>query len=296
MKSLVSFLLLGQLAAAFGADFDIRQPAEFSKIVSPSAKLRKLATGIQFGEGTVWVPRDGGYLVFSDIPGNEIKKWTEKDGLTTYRKPSRNANGNTLDRQGRLLTCEHTGRCVSIEELDGTVRPLVTEYNGKKLNSPNDIVVKSDGGVWFTDPPYGISRAQKEQAGNYVFHFDPKNNSLKTVVTDSDMPNGLCFSPDESLLYVYDSGAPSNIRVFKVSANNELSSPRVLCAVHPGVPDGIRCDMDGRIWCAAGDGVQIFLPDGKMAGKILVPETPANLCFGGKDGRTLFIAARTSLY
>jgi gluconolactonase len=283
------------LAAA--ADFDVRDEVEFKKIVPPDAKLEKLATDLKFTEGPVWLAQDGGYLVFSDIPADELKKWTAKDGLATFRKPSANANGNTLDGQGRLLSCEHSGRRVSVLEKDGALRTLVDQCNGKKFNSPNDAVVKSDGTIWFTDPPYGLPKgATREQEGNYVFRFDPKTKMATVVVRDFDMPNGLCFSPDDKKLYVADSGKPKHIRVFDVQKDGTLTGGAVFCQIDKGGPDGIRCDAKGRIFSSAGDGIHIFAPDGKLIGKILVPESPANLCFGGKDGITLFITARTSLY
>jgi len=292
----ISLLLAGKLFSGMAAEFEIKQEAEFKKIVPAGAKAKKIAGGFGFVEGPVWIPAGGGYLIFSDIPADELKKWSAHDGLITFRKPSRNSNGNTLDREGRLITCEHTGRRVSIQEKDGAVRTLADQFDGKKLSSPNDVVVKSDGTVWFTDPPYGIKREEKEQAGNYVFRFNPKDKSVTAVVTDCDMPNGLCFSPDEKKLYVADSGKPHHIRVFEVLKNGTLAGGEVFCVIDKGVPDGIRCDTKGRIWSSAGDGVQIFSPDGSLIGKILVPETPANLCFGGKDFRTLFITAKTSLY
>ena len=283
------------LAAA--ADFDIRDETEFKKIVAADVKLVKLAGEMKFIEGPVWLERDGGFLVFSDIPSDELKKWTAKDGLTTFRKPSANANGNTLDGQGRLVSCEHSGRRVSVLEKDGTLRTVADQCGGKKFNSPNDAVVKSDGTVWFTDPPYGLPKgATKEQEGNYVFRFDPKTKTATIVAKDFDMPNGLCFSPDEKKLYVADSGKPKHIRVFDVQTDGTLTGGAVFCQIDKGGPDGIRCDAQGRIFSSAGDGVHIFAPYGKLIGKILAPESPANLCFGGKDGKTLFITARTSLY
>lgn len=279
------------------ADFEIRDAVEFNKIVAPNAKLERLATDMRFTEGPVWLAADGGYLVFSDIPADELKRWSPQEGLSTFRKPSRNANGNTVDRQGRLITCEHSGRRVSILEQDGSLRTLVDRGDGKKFNSPNDAVVKSDGTLWFTDPPYGLPRdAVKEQDGNYVFRFDPKTQKAARVADGFDMPNGLCFSPDEKQLYVADSGKPRHLRVFDVQPDGTLKDGRVFCEIDRGVPDGIRCDAQGRIYSSAGDGVHIFAPDGKLIGKILVSESAANLCFGGADGKTLFITARTSLY
>ena len=289
-------ILLLSLASAAAADFDIKDETEFKKCVPAGAKVEKLAGGMGFLEGPQWVPAAGGFLVFSDIPNNEIKKWTAAGGLATFRKPSNKANGHALDGQGRLVSCEHDGRRIAILEKDGSLKTVVEAHAGKKLSSPNDVVVKSDGTVWFTDPPYGIKPDQKEQAANYVFRFDPKDKSIQPVAEDFDRPNGLAFSPDEKKLYVADSGQPKHIRVFDVENGGRLANGKVFCKIDKGGPDGIRCDAGGRIWSSAGDGVQVFAPDGHLIGKILVPESPANLCFGGVDGKTLFITARTSLY
>ena len=292
-------LLLSGLIITFStsaADFDVRNEAEWKKIVPADAKLQKLAGDMGFVEGPVWVNKDGGFLVFSDIPNDELKKWTPKDRLSTFRKPSQNANGNTLDQQGRLVTCEHSGRRVSILEKDGSLKMLVDQFDGKKFNSPNDVVVKSDGTVWFTDPDYGLGKNPREQEGNFVYRFNPKDKSIVAVAKDFNKPNGLCFSPDEKKLYVADSGQPRHIRVFDVQKDGSLANGKVFCAIDKGGPDGIRCDAKGRIFSSAGDGVQIFSASGELIGKILVPEAPANLCFGGKDGKTLFITARKSLY
>ena len=288
--------LAGSCIFLVAADFDIRDEAEFNKVVAANAKVEKLAGDMGFLEGPVWNPADGGYLIFSDIPNNELKKWVQTGGLTTFRKPSNNANGNTLDLEGRLTTAEHSGRRVSVTDKDGTARTVVDSFEGKKLNSPNDVVVKSDGTYWFTDPDYGLGKNPKEQAGNYVYRFDPKAKSIIAVVKDFDKPNGLCFSPDEKKLYVADSGKPRHIRVFEVQSGGTLDSGKVFCTIDKGGPDGIRCDDAGRIWSSAGDGVHVFAPDGKLIGKILVPESPANLCFGGPGDKTLYITARKSLY
>ena len=300
-EHLCSFLALGILAlalpAARAAEFDIRDEAEFRKVVAADARVEKLAGNLRFTEGPVWLRTDGGFLVFSDIPANELKKWTRAGGVTTFRSPSQNANGNILDRDGRLISCEHSGRRVSIVDQEGKLQTLVDRFDGKKFNSPNDAVVKSDGTVWFTDPPYGLPRGEtKEQESNNVFRFDPKSKVVTVLVKDFDRPNGLCFSPDEKKLYVADSGQPRHIRVFEVQADGTVSNGKIFCQLDKGGPDGIRCDAQGRVWSSAGDGVQIFAPDGKLIGKILVAESPANLCFGGNDGKTLFITARTSLY
>ena len=284
------------LHAAESESFQINNEAEFRKCVAPDARLQKLASDMAFLEGPVWHP--AGFLVFSDIPNDELKKWTPAEGVTTFRKPSHNANGNTIDTQRRLVTAEHSGRRIAVAEKDGSVRTVVAEYNGKKFNSPNDVVVKSDGTVWFTDPPYGLPKGEKkEQDGNYVFRFDPKTRRTTIVATNCDMPNGLAFSPDEKKLYVADSGGSRrHIRVYDVQRDGTLQGGNVFCQIDKGGPDGIRCDAAGRVWSSAGDGVQIFGRDGSLVGKILVAESPANLCFGGANGRTLFITARKSLY
>ncbi len=300
LKLLLPVLLA---ARALAADVEIRNEAEFLRCVPADAKVQRLGTDMKFVEGPQWVPADGGYLVFSDIPANEMKKWTLEGGITSFRTPSHNANGNTLDHQGRLLTAEHSGRRVSIIEKDGSIQSLVDQFEGKRLNSPNDIVVQRDGTVWFTDPDYGLpsdpatrQRIGKEQPGNYVYRYDVKTSELTAEARDFDKPNGLCFSPDEKRLYVADSGAPKHIRVFDVAADGQLANGAVFATIDQGVPDGIRCDSDGRVWSSAGDGVHIFSAGGELTGKILVPESPANLAFGGDDLKTLFITARTSLY
>jgi gluconolactonase len=296
MNKFFCVVLFAMTLAANASDFEIRNETEWKKIIVPNAKLQKLAGEMGFTEGPVWVNKDGGFVVFSDIPNDELKKWSPKDGLSTFRKPSRNANGNTLDRHGELITCEHSGRRVSILEKNGVVKTVVDLFEGKKFNSPNDAVVKSDHTVWFTDPDYGLGKNPKEQEGNFVFRFNPKDKSIAAVVRDFDKPNGLCFSPDEKKLYIADSGKPHHIRVFDVRNDGTLANGKVFCTIDKGGPDGIRCDAKGRIWSSAGDGVHVFNSDGGLIGKFFVPETPANLCFGGKHGNTLFITARKSLY
>lgn len=299
MISMKNWLLCGWLAAACvasAADFSIQNEKEFRSIVPANAKVRKLADGFRFVEGPVWVDKKQGALIFSDIPANQLNKWTAKEGVTVFRTQSNGANGNTLDGNGQLLSCEHGGRRVSLTDHEGLVLTVVDRYQGKRLNSPNDIVVKTDGTLWFTDPDYGINASARELPGNYVFRYNPKNDELMPMVKDFDKPNGLCFSPNERKLYVADSGKPHHIRVFEVQKNGTIDNGKVFCVVNPGIPDGIRCDKKGRVFSSAGDGVHIFAEDGSLIGKILVPETPANLCFGGKGGHTLFITAQKSLY
>lgn len=272
-----------------------------SDLIPPDAKLQKLAGDLKFIEGPVWMPvvyhYAPGFLIFSDIPANELKRWDEKSGVSTFRGESNNTNGNTLDRQGRLISCEHTARRVTRTEKDGSITVLADSFEGKKFNSPNDVVVKSDGTIWFTDPPYGLPKdAKQELEKNCVFRVDPELKKISIVADDFDHPNGLCFSPDEKRLYIADSGKPGHVRVFDVNEDGTLSNGRVFAKLDNGRPDGMRCDKDGNLWSSAGDGVHLFSPDGKLLGKIPVPETPANLCFGGADGKTLFITARTGLY
>jgi gluconolactonase len=294
MKS--STLFTGLLLMTLATTPLAAQEDPFRALVPADAKLEKLATGMKFTEGPVWYEGDGGMLLFSDIPASELKKWTVAGGLVTRLSDTNQTNGNTLDRQRRLISCEHAGRRVSRVSLDGTRETLIDSHDGKKLNSPNDAVVKSDGTIWFTDPTYGLGKQPKEQSANHVFAFNPETRQIKPVVSDFDQPNGLCFSPDEKRLYIADSGKPRHIRVFDVQPDNTLTNGRVLCAIDKGVPDGIRCDEKGNVWSSAGDGVQVFAPDGKLIGRIPVPESPANLSFGGADGKALFITARSSLY
>ncbi len=291
--------LVAQAMLARAADFEIKNAEEFKKLLPEGAKVQKEASGFGFVEGPTWIKSGGGYLVFSDIPNNKIMKWTAKDGVTVFRDDSKNSNGNTTDPDGMLVSAQHGSRSVTRTEKDGKVVTLADKYQDKAFNSPNDVVVKSDGTVWFTDPDYGIPKGQaKEQDGNWVYRFDPKNKELKVLFTEKifDKPNGLAFSPDEKILYIADSGAPRLIRSFEVREDGTVAGGEVFCKIDKGGPDGIRCDADGRVWSSAGDGVHIFDKQGKLIGKILVPQTPANLCFGGEDGKTLFITAQKSLY
>ena len=279
----------------------------FGSYVLPIVFLEKLHGGMRWAEGPVYFG-DQRCLIWSDLPNNRMLRWDEETGqVTVFRSPSNFSNGNTRDREGRLVTCEHRTRRVTRTELSGEITVLADKYQGKRLNSPNDIVVKSDGTLWFTDPTYGISaefeggKTESEIGSCNVYCLDPRTGELRIVVDDFSRPNGLAFSPDESILYIADSGfwpnpeAPHHIRAFDV-AGDGLKNSRVLADVSPGIPDGFRVDVDGNIWTSAGDGVQCFAPGGDLIGKIHVPEKVANVCFGGPARNRLFICGHTSLY
>ncbi|MBL7140237.1 MAG: SMP-30/gluconolactonase/LRE family protein [Planctomycetes bacterium] len=291
--------------------------AAFNAVADETAEVRPIASDLKFTEGPTWHKADG-CLLFSDIPANRIYRWTEGGGLKVWREPSNNSNGNTTDTEGRLVTCEHGSRRVTRTAKDGTVEVLCDSYKGKRLNSPNDVAVKNDGTIWFTDPPYGIKPAEVEQDTNYVFRLDPGAKEPVVVASDFARPNGICFSPDQKVLYVADSDRDKHhVRRFEVQDDNTLTGGKVFCTIEPGVPDGIRCDTDGRLYVSAGDGVQVFLPavrtsgggfmkdgrhvtliehEGRLIGKIRTPLSAANCAFGGADGKTLFITARTGVW
>ena len=271
---------------------------EFKDVVSPDAGVRLVADGFPFTEGPVWLGTGGGpCLLFSDIPGDTIYKWAEGEGHSGWRRPSHNANGNTVDFEGRLVTCEHGSRTVTRTGRDGTVETIARAFGGRKLNSPNDVIVKRDGTVWFTDPPYGIKPEESEQPANYVFRLDPGAEEPAPVADDFSRPNGLCFSPDEKLLYIDNSDTEvHHVRRFRVRDDNTLSGGEVFVTIAPGVPDGMRTDEAGRLYSTAGDGVQVFDPEGGLLGKILTPETAANCTFGGPERRTLFITATSAVW
>lgn len=274
----------------------------------PLAKIERLAHGMRWAEGPVWLG-DMRQLVWSDVPGNVMYKWDEETGLTSpFRKPSHMGNGNTRDRQGRLLTCEHQARRVTRTEHDGRITVLADAFNGKRLNSPNDIVVKSDDSVWFTDPSFGIlSNYEGDKAPpqlpTHVYRVDA-DGTLSVAAEGINQPNGLAFSPDESVLYIVESRAtPRKILAYDVVAGKTLANRRVFIDAGPGgTPDGFRLDVDGNLWCGWGmggqqlDGVHIFNPQGQLIGRIELPERCANLCFGGVHRNRLFMAATTSLY
>lgn len=267
------------------------------------APVKQLATGFNWVEGPVWFG-DANCLLFSDIPNNRILRWTPGIGVSVYREPSDFANGHTRDRQGRLISCQHGTRSVTRTDYDGRIIVIADSYNGKRLNSPNDVVVKSDGSIWFTDPHYGIvsdyqgHRSVEELPCN-VYRVDP-DGTIEAVVTDFSCPNGLAFSPDESKLYIADtgragSGDPQHIRAFDVSGKT-LSGGGIFHKISNGAADGFRLDTDGNIWSSAADGVHCIAPDGHLMGKLLIPEIVSNVCFGGRAKHQLFITAATSVY
>jgi gluconolactonase len=285
----------------------------FAKYQVTNAAVERLYTGTRWAEGPVWFG-DGRYLLFSDIPNNRMLRWQEETGeVSVFRSPSNYSNGNFRDRQGRLLTCEHDTRRLTRTEYDGTITVLMDHFQGKMLNAPNDLAVHSDGAIWFTDPGYGIMsnyeghKAPFELPDN-AYRLDPKTREVTVVVSDLDKPNGICFSPDEKKLYIVDTGVPKHptdphpIYVYDVVDGVRLTSRRLFVNMAPGNSDGIRCDVDGNVWSAAGwggegyNGVHIFAPDGTLIGKIHLPETCANLCFGGTKKNRLFMAASQSLY
>ncbi len=276
----------------------------FKALIDPTAELQRLWRGAEWSEGVAYLPNED-VVVWSDIPNNRMLQYDPKSGQTTvFRQPSHFTNGNTIDARGRLVTATHLAHCVSRTETDGTVTILVDRYKGKRLNSPNDVVVKSDGTIWFTDPPYGIlsnregQQRDSELEGNFVYRFDPETEELAIAIDTLDRPNGLAFSPDESRLYVSDTGAPREMFAFDVADDGiSTGNQRVFVKLSPGVSDGFRCDVLGNVWTSAGDGIHCYSPDAELLGKVRVPEARcANCCFGDADGQTLYIAGDTSLY
>jgi len=281
----------------------------FNQYRLPLASVERLYTGCRWSEGPVYFG-DGRYVLWSDIPNDRILKWEEETGaVSVFRKTSYNANGNTRDRQGRLVTCEHRGRRVTRTEFDGAQTVLADSFAGKPLNSPNDVVVKSDGSIWFTDPPFGLSgyyEGEKflQELPACVYRIDGQTGAVTMVADEVEGPNGLAFSPDESKLYVVASRAQPQrmIRVFDVQGGTKLAHNRVFIDAGPGTPDGFRVDIDGNLWCGWGmgdpalDGVRVFNPAGEPIGQICLPERCANLCFGGRFRNRLFMAASHGLY
>ncbi|HEY3969171.1 MAG TPA: SMP-30/gluconolactonase/LRE family protein [Planctomycetaceae bacterium] len=296
-----------QILAAFGLLLIVIATAahaedEGASLVAPGEKVQKLAGGMGFTEGPAWIPAKK-TLVFSDIPNSKLMQWREGDGLSVFR-PSEQANGNILDLQGRLVTCQHAGRNLVRTETDGKITVLADKYDGKRFNSPNDVAVRSDGTLWFTDPAWGLT-GPGELPGCWVFKLDPATGTVEPVIKDLAMPNGINFSPDESRLYVADTGGNEKnpnpefrilspgIHCYEVSKDGKLG--KKLFHIDQG-SDGMKIDVKGNLYTTNGGKVQIYNADGKKLEHIDVPEGPANCCFGGDDLKTLFITARTSLY
>jgi gluconolactonase len=290
-------------------DFIETRDARFGKLIHGNAGLDKLWTGGRWCEGPAYLPA-GKYLVWSDIPNDRLMRWDECSGtVSVFDQPCRNQNGHTVDREGRLVSCEHRGRQVSRIEPDGSLTVLADSYAGKRLNSPNDVVVKSDGSIWFTDPTYGIDTeyegdaAPSEIGSSNVYRIDPADGSVTLIIDDMVKPNGLAFSPDESILYVADTGRTHEpdcepvIRGYPVNPDGvSVGRGATFVTCDHGLFDGFRIDTNGNIWSSAGDGVHCFAADGTLLGKILIPEVVANVCFGGRKRNRLFICATTSIF
>ncbi len=289
-----------------GTGFEVIEP-EFEACFVGHARVERLWTGARWSEGPVWFAA-GQYLLWSDIPNNRILRYDDTDGsVSTFRQPSNNSNGHTVDREGRLVSCEHLTRRVTRTGHDGRVTVIADAHEGRRLNSPNDVVVHSDGSIWFTDPSYGIlmdyegARAPSEIGACHVYRVDP-SGGISVVADDYVKPNGLAFSPDESQLFIADTGithdpdGPRHIRRHKVGADGTLSGGEVFATCTEGLFDGFRLDTEGRIWTSAADGVHCLDPQGNLIGKVRIPELVANVCFGGPKLNRLFIAGTTSLY
>ncbi|WP_033068725.1 SMP-30/gluconolactonase/LRE family protein [Thalassospira australica] len=279
----------------------------FRDLILTNVHLRKISTGHLWTEGPVWFAAHQ-CLLFSDIPNQKIYRWMCDGTVNVFRENSNFANGNTVDRDGRLITCQHGTRSVTRTEHNGTITTLADGFDGKRLNAPNDVVVKSDGSIWFSDPTYGILsdyegyKSTPEQDHRSIFRIDPHTGDICQVATDFTQPNGLAFSVDEKLLYVAESGSshdddvPAVIRVYDVNGDNTLQNGRDFAILDKGLPDGFRVDCHGNVWTSAADGVHCFDPQGVLLGKILVPETVSNVTFGGARGNELLITATTSVY
>ena len=279
---------------------DVRSP-KLLDLIDANAEIEQLGTGCEFTEGPVW-HAEGKFLLFSDIPANQMKKWTAEEGITNFRVPSGKSNGLTYDKQGRLVTCEHANRRVSRTAADGTVETIASHYEGKRLNSPNDVIVKSDGSIYFSDPPYGLTAdygVEGEQDLDFqgVYRLSADGQTLTLLIDDFDRPNGLCFSPDESILYIDDTER-MHIRAFDVQPDGTIANGRIFAEEEgdDGVPDGMKIDAHGNIYLTGPGGIWIFDASGEHLGVLQTPERAANLGWGGDDWSTLFITASTSLY
>ncbi|MFM0478133.1 SMP-30/gluconolactonase/LRE family protein [Paraburkholderia strydomiana] len=287
-------------------EYEVHDP-RFRLLLQPNASMDKLTGECLWAEGPVYFPATD-LLIWSDIPNNRMLRWAPGMGVGVYRAPSNYSNGNTRDREGRLVSCEHGERRVTRTEHDGSITVIASHFEGKRLNSPNDVIVDSEGAIWFTDPDYGIIsdyegyRSDSEIGRCNVYRVSPGDPQVRLVSDDFVKPNGLAFSPDESKLYIADSAAshddnaPRHIRVFDVASNGALRNGRVFVEMQSGVPDGMRVDEHGNVWTSAEDGVHCYAPDGALLGKILIPEVVANLTFGGPRRNRLFITATSSVY
>lgn len=279
---------------------DVRSP-KLLDLIDADTELQQLGTGCEFTEGPVW-HAEGKFLLFSDIPANQMKKWTAEEGITNFRVPSGKSNGLTYDKQGRLVAAEHANRRVSRTEADGTVVTVASHYEGKRLNSPNDVVLKSDGSIYFSDPPYGLTAeygvlGEQELDFQGVYRLSPDGQTLALLIDDFDRPNGLCFSPDESILYIDDTER-MHIRAFDVQPDGTITNGRIFAEEEgdDGVPDGMKIDVHGNVYLTGPGGIWIFDSSGEHLGVLQTPERAANLGWGGDDWSTLFITASTSLY
>jgi gluconolactonase len=263
-----------------------------TSIVS-AQEVEKLAGNMKFTEGAVWIPAKNA-LVWSDIPNSVLMQWSKDDGAKEYRKVN-STNGNILDADGRIVSCEHGSRSVIREEKDGTITTLIDSFEGKKLNSPNDLIIHSDGSIWFTDPSYGLNKTNgaKELDGQYVYRLDPKTKKITVITKDFDMPNGIVFSPDEKTIIISDTGSIGKVRAFPVNDDNTIGKMKWEADLRS---DGMCVDKDGNIYTTTGKGIQVLSPDGKLIKTIAIPEHPANCTLGGEDNKTLFVTARTGLY
>ncbi|MFM0753137.1 SMP-30/gluconolactonase/LRE family protein [Paraburkholderia strydomiana] len=287
-------------------EYEVHDP-RFRLLLQPNASMDRLTGECLWAEGPVYFPATD-LLIWSDIPNNRMLRWAPGMGVGVYRAPSNYSNGNTRDREGRLVSCEHGERRVTRTEHDGSITVIASHFEGKRLNSPNDVIVDSEGAIWFTDPDYGIIsdyegyRSDSEIGRCNVYRVSPGDTQVRLVSDDFVKPNGLAFSPDESKLYIADSAAshddnaPRHIRVFDVASNGALGNGRVFVEMQSGVPDGMRVDEHGNVWTSAEDGVHCYAPDGALLGKILIPEVVANLTFGGPRRNRLFITATSSVY
>jgi gluconolactonase len=290
------------------ADFYEVIEAPFARLFNGNGRVEKLHTGCAWAEGPAYFAA-GRYLVWSDIPNNRMLRYDETNGVvSTFRQPAGNSNGNTVDREGRLISCEHSGRRVSRTNHDGSITTIADSFNGKRLNSPNDAVVHSDGSIWFTDPSYGIDsdyegdKAESEIGSCNVYRVDPQTGKIEAVITDMTRPNGIAFSLDETKLYVADTGRThqgakeADMMVFDINKRGRPTKGRKFADCAVGLFDGFRLDTDGRIWTSAGTGVECYLPDGTLIGRVKVPEIVANVAWGGNKRNVLYICGTTSLY